>query len=225
MPDATRQQHPTPSPPRRIRSPWALPMAVTALATAAVAVATLLVACGGGSDGSGVASLPSQTSGAPGSSPSGASGGDPLAYSRCMRAHGVENFPDPNSKGEIQLNATPGNGLGPDDPQMQAATKACQSLMPGPSDAERQRLYESGLKFARCMRSHGVQMPDPQPPSAGGVPDTQSSSRPSQGGSGPSTEGSGPDPNSPQFQPALEACRHLISGDTEMGFSGPGSGK
>jgi hypothetical protein len=210
MPDATRQQHPTPSPERRIRSPWAAPMAVTALATAAVAVATLLVACGGGSDGSGVASLPSETSGAAGSAPSGASVGDPLAYSQCMRAHGVENFPDPNSEGEIQLDATAANGLGPDNPQIQAASKACQSLTPGGSDAERQQSYASGLKFSQCMRSHGVQMPDPQPP---------------QGGSGPTTEGAGPDPNSPQFQPALEACRHFISGSRmEMDFSS-GSGK
>jgi hypothetical protein len=198
-------------------------MTVTALATAAVAVATLLVACGGGSDGSGVANLPSGTSGAAGSAPSGASGGDPLAYSKCMRAHGVENFPDPNSKGEIQLDATPGNGLGPDDPQMQAATKACQSLMPGPSDAERQQFYESGLKFSQCMRSHGVQMPDPQPPSAGGVPDTQSNS--GQSPSGPSTAGSGPDPDSPHFQSALEACQSFIPAGTEFGTSSPGSGK
>jgi hypothetical protein len=224
MPDATRQQHPAPSPARRIRSPWALPMTVTALVTAAVAVATLLVACGGGSDGSGVANLPSGTSGAAGSAPS-ASGGDPLAYSQCMRAHGVENFPDPNSKGEIQLDATPGNGLGPDDPRMQAATKACQSLMPGPSDAERQQFYASGLKFSQCMRSHGVQMPDPQPPSAGGAPNIQSSSGQGQGGSGPTTEGSGPDPNSPHFQSALEACRHFIPAGTEFGTSSAGSGK
>jgi hypothetical protein len=224
MPDPTRQEHPAPSPPRRIRSQWAAPMTVTALATAAVAVATLLVACGGGSDGSGVASLPSQTSGAAGSAPNGASGGDPLAYSKCMRAHGVENFPDPNSEGEIQLNATPGNGLGPDDPQMQAASKACQSLMGERSEAERQRTFESELKFAQCMRSHGVELPDPQPESAGGVPNTQSSS-PSQGGSGPTTEGSGPDPNSPQFQSALGACRHFIPAGAEFDTSSPGSGK
>jgi hypothetical protein len=219
MPDPTRQQHPAPRPPRCVRSPWAAPMTVTALATAVFAVATLLAACGGGgSDGSGVASLPSGTSGAAGSAPSGASGGDPLAYSECMRAHGVENFPDPNSQGEIQLNATPGNGLDPDDPQMQAASKACQSLMGGRSEAERQLTFESELKFAQCMRSHGVQMPDPQPENAGGTPNTQSSS-------GQSQAGSGPDPNSPQFQSALEACRHFIPAGAQFGTSSSGSGK
>jgi hypothetical protein len=96
--------------------------------------------------------------------------------------------------------------------------------MGGRSEAERQRTFESELKFSQCMRSHGVQMPDPQPESAGGVPNTQSSS-PSQGGSGPTTEGSGPDPNSPQFQSALEACRHFIPAGAQFGTSSSGSGK
>jgi hypothetical protein len=33
----------------------------------------------------------------------------PLAYSQCMRAHGLADFPDPNSQGQIALSAGPGS--------------------------------------------------------------------------------------------------------------------
>jgi hypothetical protein len=46
-----------------------------------------------------------------------------------MRAHGITYFPDPSSSGPI---ARPGSDLDPNNPQFQAAEKACQSLMPGP---------------------------------------------------------------------------------------------
>ena len=52
--------------------------------------------------------------------------------SRCMRSHGVPNFPDPKfpSGGGvgIQLN---GNGIDPNSPAFQAAQKACGSIFGG----------------------------------------------------------------------------------------------
>jgi hypothetical protein len=50
-----------------------------------------------------------------------------LKYSKCMRAHGIKNFPDPTSNG---LTLTPGNALDPSSPQFRAADKACHSLLP-----------------------------------------------------------------------------------------------
>jgi hypothetical protein len=54
-----------------------------------------------------------------------------LAFSRCMRAHGVPGFPDPQfSTGRISIHITPGSGLDPGSPIFQNAQKACQSILP-----------------------------------------------------------------------------------------------
>lgn|SRR5215471_3719802 len=50
-----------------------------------------------------------------------------LKYSKCMRAHGIKNFPDPTSAG---LGLSPGNGIDPNSTRFNAADKACHSLMP-----------------------------------------------------------------------------------------------
>jgi hypothetical protein len=54
-----------------------------------------------------------------------------LKYSRCMRAHGISDFPDPNSQGGIALQPKPGGDLDPNNPQFQTANKACQHDLPG----------------------------------------------------------------------------------------------
>ncbi len=48
-----------------------------------------------------------------------------LNYAKCMRSHGVLNFPDPTSTGLGSL-----NGIDPNSPQFNAASQACQSLLP-----------------------------------------------------------------------------------------------
>jgi hypothetical protein len=58
-----------------------------------------------------------------------------LQYSECMRSHGITDFPDPqssNGRVGISINAGPGSDLNPDNPQFQAAQKACQKLLPRP---------------------------------------------------------------------------------------------
>jgi hypothetical protein len=52
-----------------------------------------------------------------------------LAFSTCMRAHGVKDFPDPSNDG-LSLKGGPGSDLNPDNPQFQAAQKACQGNLP-----------------------------------------------------------------------------------------------
>jgi hypothetical protein len=57
-----------------------------------------------------------------------------LAFSRCMRAHGVTNFPDPTFAAGggigIKIRAGSKSGLNPNNPTFQAAQRACQGLMP-----------------------------------------------------------------------------------------------
>ena len=119
--------------------------------TAAVAVTaglTLLAACGGSSS--------------PAALGAGASGTarSAVAFARCVRAHGVPDFPDPGSNGVFDKNKM--KQLGVSDAQMRAAVTACQNLLPAgpaPLTARQQQDY---LRAAACMRSHGIiNFPDP----------------------------------------------------------------
>ncbi len=90
-----------------------------------------------------------------------------LAFSNCMRSHGVPTFPDPSPGGGIQLS----NGLNPSSPAFKAAQAGCQKLLsgggPGAVHPTAQAKAET-LKISECMRSHGVSgFPDPtlSPPS------------------------------------------------------------
>ena len=87
-----------------------------------------------------------------------------LAYSRCVRAHGVPGFPDPDSSGQLSKEAVVAALRGVSDSRAEAATGACASLNPaGQEDpiltAQDQQDY---LRAAACMRSHGITgFPDP----------------------------------------------------------------
>ena len=124
-----------------------------------------------------------------------------LKFSTCMRANGLPNFPDPNASGLIQGNS--GAGLDPGSPQFQAAQKKCEKYAPGGvrSPAQEARAAAQALRFAACMRSHGVKsFPDPQI-SAGRI------SIQIKGG-----PGTGLDPSSPLFQRAQQACGSALPG-------------
>jgi hypothetical protein len=142
--------------------------AAAILATAALAL--LAAACSGS---------PAAT-GTGGSSNVGGSATPPSAvgFSHCMRSRGVPNYPDPGSNGTLPK--TSPQHLGVSGPQFQAAQRACQHLLPntGASLSAQslrqcyladvcpralvQRAMNAGLKFARCMHSHGVpDWPDP----------------------------------------------------------------
>jgi hypothetical protein len=133
------------------------------MATGLVALGLSMAACSAGSNSSGVASVGSSSAAGQASSHLP---GKPstLAYARCMRSHGIKNFPEPNSSG--QLVVTQGESL-PDfnSPQFQAAAKACVSLRPaGVTPAQRAQQLDKDIAYAKCMRSHGVtNFPDPDP--------------------------------------------------------------
>lgn len=119
-----------------------------------------LAACGGGSDNSGVASGGGS---AKPSAPASRQAADPadrqLKFAQCMRQNGVD-MPDPKPGEPMRIpqNAAPS--------KLQTATKKCQSYLQGgggrvnPKDP---KWRDAMVKFAQCMRQHGVQMSDPDP--------------------------------------------------------------
>jgi hypothetical protein len=161
----------------------------------ALAVLALGVAgCGGSSGGSGSA---------PAASGGGGSDSTKLVqYAQCMRKNGVPGFPDPVN-GEFNLQVTPGGALDPSSPQWKAAQQACKSLEPPglqPGSAQSNQQQSQALKFAACMRENGVpNFPDPQAQGGGLI------------------VGEGVDPDSPQFQSAMAACRKLLPGGVSAG--------
>jgi hypothetical protein len=84
-----------------------------------------------------------------------------LAYSQCMRTHGVPDYPDPDPSGAVSIYAGPGTDLNPNSPALQAAKQACHSLEAAKghrTQADKQRR----LAYSACMRSHGLpDFPDP----------------------------------------------------------------
>jgi hypothetical protein len=62
-----------------------------------------------------------------------------LAHARCMRDHGIENFPDPtfDENGGAQLRLDRSSGIDPDDAEFKEAQKACEDTLPeGPTRTE-----------------------------------------------------------------------------------------
>ncbi|HEX4216228.1 MAG TPA: hypothetical protein VIA06_23140 [Candidatus Dormibacteraeota bacterium] len=116
-----------------------------------------------------------------------------LAYSRCMRSHGVPDYPDPKTSGG-NISLGPGPNIDTNSPQYQSAQKACRKLMPGPgnlSPQEQAQAREDGLKMARCMRAHGFpNFPDPN--GQGVITITPSD---------------GIDTSSPQYRSAASTCQ------------------
>lgn len=57
-----------------------------------------------------------------------------LAFSACMRSHGLKDFPDPSFTGggvQLRLGGGPGSDLDPTSPLFQKARTACQAFAPG----------------------------------------------------------------------------------------------
>jgi hypothetical protein len=149
-----------------------------------------------------------------------------LKFAKCMRQHGV-NMPDPKqqSGGEVAIAIGPGPGGGEatdrklDMPKMKAAEKACSTFLaegagPPPSPAEQAKMRDRMLRFAKCMRDHGIDMPDPKFSGDGGVRMTM------RAGDGGASAGSGPDPRKPRFQAAEKQCRKFL-GDGPGGPAAP----
>jgi hypothetical protein len=166
---------------------------------AVVGLSMLAAACGGGSPSGKVAQVgttgSTKDSGSSNASGSGSASdrrGALVAFSACMRKHGVPNFPDPKAVGH-------GYGLTIDDeiansPQFKNAQQVCKKLLPNggrPSAQEQAKQLQEALRYASCIRAHGMpDYPDPKAMSDGGIE-------------------MGEAPDSPQFKIAQKACQHL----------------
>jgi hypothetical protein len=127
------------------------------------------------------------------------------AFAKCMREHGVD-MPDPQvgENGGVVMQVGSAGAKPMDRSVMDEAQKACEPLMkdvkangPGKLDPEQEaKMKEEALAFAKCMREHGVDMPDPTFEEGGGM-----------------TMAIGADdPNSSTAQEAQEACQSLMTG-------------
>jgi hypothetical protein len=144
-----------------------------------------------------------------------------VTFAKCMRSHGVPNFPDPGTNGsggiQIQQSRVAGsgssmtvNGVSVSAPAFQSAMQACRHDLPNgghppPLTAARKQAM---LKFSQCMREHGLtNFPDPTFGSSGTVR-LQIARQ------------AGVDPNSPTFRQAQAACAKDRAGGAL--FKGPG---
>lgn len=135
-------------------------------ATAAVALLLLASACGG----------------SPTTHPSATSTGSYVAYSACMRSHGIPNFPDPDPQHpEAVVGKESAQQLGVSRSVYDTAQTGCAQLIPLPSGDTPEQQQETqcaesgdcspalvqrwmtGLRtLAQCLRTHGEpNWPDP----------------------------------------------------------------
>lgn len=185
------------------------------LLPAAIGCCLALAACGGSGSGD------------PSGEASGRQGAEQQAvkFAKCLREHGVdaETGTGPNGRGfSMKINAGGGHAGGPagenaksggPPPAVQRAMNACKKYRPAPkqlnlSPAEKAEQAKKALEFARCMRSHGVPVPDPGPSGA--------------------LELNNIDPQSATFEAAQKACQHLTGKAPlaiRMRAGGPGGGR
>ena len=126
-----------------------------------------------------------------------------LAFAKCMRAHGVPDFPDPSqlpappAGGQtMQAGSSAGFTADPNSPAYQRASRDCHSLaVASPvSQSQGSEMMTAQLKFATCMRAHGVP----------NYPDPTSTGEVGNNGAIP-----GVNENSPAFQTAEKKCENL----------------
>jgi hypothetical protein len=141
-----------------------------------------------------------------------------LAFAKCMREHGID-MPDPQVAKGADGGTSGGLAIavsGEVEPgKMQKAQDACGHLLQSaaggfkPPDPEQQaKLQEQMLAFAKCMREHGIDFPDPKF-DQGAV----------------TIGGADLDPSKPEFQKAQKACGDMLPGGgpaTQIGGSGDG---
>jgi hypothetical protein len=138
-------------------------------------------------------------------------------FAKCMRENGV-NMSDPvQDGGGSRVEVRGDKNLTPE--KQQAADAKCRHLQPNggkpPTHSPEQVAQER--KHAKCMREHGINMPDPDDEGKVVMKATASP-----GSSG--TFSVGGDPNSQKFKDADKACRHLLPRMSEGSGTSKGNG-
>ena len=140
-----------------------------------------------------------------------------LNLAKCFRAHGI-NVPDPSAGGGA---AGGGGGIfrslqNYPQAQLNTARQACQQYLSKAfprlnlTPAQRAQFQQQLVKFAQCMRSHGINIPDPTVHGGGGFGFRQTFRS--------------IDRNSPAFQAARQACASLRPRFGRGGAGGGGAG-
>ena len=129
------------------RKRW--PLAALAL----IAVVVLISACGSSAPaGSGVTATAHEKA---------------AKFAECMRRNGVSAFPDPPASGELTIDGIAnGSSLDTNSAAFTQAFSACKNLEPPGFTGQKAtpQQADARLKFAQCMRDHGVpDFPDPTP--------------------------------------------------------------
>lgn len=117
-------------------------------------------------------------------------------FASCMRSHGVPNYPDPTVGANGQENSGDLKGISINSSKFQAARQDCKQYEPTSNGGSGQQAPSSAtqLKFAECMRKHGVtNFPDPS-------------------SNGETVIGAGIDVRSPTYQAAARTCKGLLQG-------------
>ena len=130
-----------------------------------------------------------------------------FAYARCIRAHGVPAFPDPQvvtTSGSVGIRQGVPAAAGL-SPAFTAAQKACRSILPAQQnggDNDQGPHKQVLLVFARCLREHGV----------AGFPDPNAAGQLSQ----EMISAAGVDIHAPSFFNAAKACVGVTHGAITM---------
>jgi hypothetical protein len=121
-----------------------------------------------------------------------------LDFARCMRENGID-MADPKFEGNRVTMRAGGPGKADDPAKTKAAEAACAKIRdkikaPEMSAADKEEFKKAALANARCMREHGIDMPDP--------------TFDENGGARMELKG-GVNPESAKFQKAQQACRDV----------------
>ncbi|MQY10419.1 hypothetical protein SRB5_05270 [Streptomyces sp. RB5] len=119
-----------------------------------------------------------------------------LAFSECMRENGVENFPDPTDGG---IKLTPDSGIDMNSDTFTQAQEACRDLSPQGDAGPGGQLDPAKVAvWADCIRAEGLKdFPDPEVKN--GAMEIDMSKL-------------GVEPDSDEFQGAMQACRDKSPG-------------
>jgi hypothetical protein len=132
----------------------------------------LVGACSGSPPSAGSGASPTGGGSSNFSNAGGSADAPLVAFSRCVRSHGVANFPDPQA-GASNAKFPSAQQLRVSSSQLGNAETACQRLLPVGIDdqfppSEVPLLLRAMLPFSSCMRAHGVSnFPDPAVDSEG----------------------------------------------------------
>ncbi|WP_436522905.1 hypothetical protein [Actinoplanes sp. HUAS TT8] len=167
-------------------------MRTRAVLTLGVLLAAMSASCAKPATGDPAVATAQSAGPKPSSSASGRSGPDPdamLKYSKCMRANGLDWFPDPGADGGLVVQNPPGVP----DSSIKAAEAACKQYLPAgdKEDKPSAEEIERSRQMAKCMRANGVPgFPDPDP----------------NGGISIDADKLGTGPGDPTFDNAEKAC-------------------